>query len=522
MPFFPFAMPEPTLIQAVLARVAPEPPAVEQVLKGSLTLEYADESSVEPETGIVIGKGNVRLLYGEVIMTCDEVHLDYKSKTGFARGNVVLTAAEGKLACNDLVFDWGLGTGSAREVSINALGMKGTAATLKITRDRWELLDVYGTPSNRKTPDLAVKMPKLVLVPGRTGTASSPRIILFGKTLPPLPTSKFSLDKRVEGIRVPGVSFRRKAGLGISWSSGILLNDLTALSATYNAFPQSLPTMSLSLTRSNVPPTKSTGFILPRTELGERAADGYLNNIVVDNPTDEDSNIRRPKSTYSLMSAWNLGTTARLVEADGISKLWEASAERGGGSEKGLGYFSQARVHQIRQSDRDAWKTRGLLNGTLAGPRLRFTKEISLQTRVDGLGAVGGGDKGFGWLRAEAGLVFQPKPQFRLGAAYVRGKEFGDPLFVMDRLYSRHAAHVRADILLKNMRLSALWKYDFNRQHWYDTEWAFSLAAGSFEPYISTRLFPRETRIGIRFRINSFTDVITDRTLKREKPSGSK
>lgn len=520
MPFVPFVTPEPFFPYAAMGRALAEPAPVQQMLSGSLTLEFADETSIEPETGIVVGKGNVRLLYGEVIMTCDEVHLDYKSKTGFARGNVVLTAAEGKLACNDLTFDWGLGTGSARDVRIDGLGMRGTAATLKITKERWELIDVYGTPSNRKTPDLAVKMPKLVLVPGRTGTASSPRIILFGKTMPPLPTSKFSLDKRVEGIRVPGVSFRRKAGLGISWSSGILLDDLTALSGTYNAFPESLPTMSLALTRSSVPPTKSTGFILPRTELGERAADGYLNNIVVDNPSDEDTNIRRPKSTYSIMSAWNLGTTARLQEADSISKLWEVSAERGGGSERGIGFLSQARVHQIRLGNKEPWKTRGIITGTLAGPRMKLTNRLSLQSRVDTLGAIGGGDKGFAWLRAEAGLIYEPSSRIRIGAAYVRGKEFGDALFSMDRLFSRHAGHIRADVLLKNMRLSALWKYDFHRQHWYDTEWAFSLAAGSFEPYVSTRLFPRETRIGIRFRINSFTDAITDRNLKREKPSG--
>ncbi len=480
----------------------------------TLMIEFAGTQTYDAETQIVECRGGVVAHYGPTTLRAETLILNYQTKQGEATGEVVLEDPEGTLWTKNLKFDWGKGTGTAEDVVIKGAGMNGRVARVEISPEKWTLFGVYGSPSGRRTPDIALRSARIVLSPGRRGVMQSPQIILFGKPLPKLPTSTFSLDKRVEGLRIPAISFRRKSGLGVTWSSGFLLGENLALSAAYSAFPSTLPTAEVALTRSSVPPSKATGFITPRTELAERANSGYMNNIVVQHPADEDNQLRSELQNLTVLSSWNLGTSARLSDQSSVSKAWELSAEHGGGV-AGFGAFAQARVHQIRESSETPWRVRSIVNGTLQTPVVKIGKVAELRLRADALATAGGGDGGFGWIRGEAGVSFRPQRYVRLGAAYVRGKEYGSPLFLMDRLYSREALHVRGDLLLGNIWVSSLMKYDVKRSHWYDTEFGFSFVAGSFEPYITTRLFPRETRIGFRLRIDLLMGKLTSRSQKR-------
>lgn len=480
----------------------------------TVIIDAADTQEYDRETNTITCTGGIVAHYGLTTIRCDQLVLDYGHKKGHAAGNVKLDDEAGSLECQDLDFDWEAHTGSANNVTIHSTGMHGTAAKIEITPMKWTLLDVFGTPSARQRPDIALRSNRVTLSPGRKGTIAHPRVEILGLKLPSLPTSTFSLDRRVEGLRIPAISFRRKAGIGLTWSSGILLDDRTALSAQTASFPDNLPTTVLALSRSNVKPSKSSGFILPQSDLAERTSNGYFSNVNVERPEDESDALRVEKQTYTVQSAWNLGTSARLNDAIGLSKRLEGVAEIGGAI-GAWGGWTQLRVQNMRPSTRDRYRTRAVSQSTLSAPIFRLTNNVALTLRSD----LWSSSSGYGWLRGEVGLVAKPVKQLQIGAAFVGGKEWGDPDFEFDRIVSRRAVHLRADLFLGSIQGSLLFKYDTIRHRWMDTEWGFSFVAGSFEPYISTRLFPRETRIGVRLRIDEFTRKLSRREQKRNAPS---
>jgi hypothetical protein len=95
--------------------------------------------------------------------------------------------------------------------------------------------------------------------------------------------------------------------------------------------------------------------------------------------------------------------------------------------------------------------------------------------------------------------------------------EFGNPLFEIDRLYSRQNFNLRADYKRGPYTTSLIWKYDLDRRKWYDTEYSFALASGSFEPFIGGRLFPKTVVFGVRLRTQDIFDRLSSRTVTRKK-----
>ncbi|MBS1705736.1 MAG: LPS-assembly protein LptD [Armatimonadetes bacterium] len=472
---------------------------------------------IDPNTGVLKFVGNVRAYYGPTVVSCDELEIHAEEKMGFARGNVHVFDPEGKLDANSLDFNWQARTGHAENVYLETAGMRGTVESIEISPDRWVLNGVYGTPSKRRVPDIAISTPKIVLRPGRSGRMAAPTVSLFGKKIVKLFPTSFSLDKRVEGFKWPSLNFKRKSGLGVSWTSGFLLNDQTALSAATNSFPDNLPSTTVALAWSKIPPRPSSGFIVPRSELDERFGNGYFNRIYVENPEDEADDLRRDKFTLGVLSSWNSATVGRLTDSLAATKPLEFVGELGGQAH-GIGFQAQMRLQRVRFATDTPYTDRALVLGSAQLPPIRLSKNIALTARMDQLWAAGIKGQGFGWVRGEIGAIWSPTPVFRLGAAYARGKELGSAEYEVDRLFSRNAIHLRADVRLGNYLAGGLWKYDVQRAHWYDTEFSFSFVAGSFEPFVQARLFPREVRIGARFRVEEFFGKLSQRTFNRSQP----
>lgn len=502
-----------------MPHVAQIPPKMGRTKVGEeLVVEWRTQLyNVEKKTASYTG--GIIATYGQTVLTADSLELDYTNKIGHASGAVKLVDPEGELEAHDLTFNWETKEGEARQVKVRIDRVTGTVDRLQIINDKvknkmtWVMEGVYATPSLSKNPDIAFSAPKLVLDPGRRGRAIRPTVYLFGRKIATLPTSTFSLDKRVEGLRWPAISFQRKAGVGLSWSSGFLLDDQTAASAQVASFPDVLPSLTLAYTRSFLPATKVTRFLLPTPELDERARNGYMENIYLDRPTGEDDDLRSPRRTLAILSTWNQGTSGRLVNSSAVSKALELGYEAGG-SMGGFGFVSHARLQQIREGTNQPWVRRGLLTGTLQAPPIKLGNQLTGRLRLDGYQALG--KNNFGWGRGAASVIFEPDTRFRVGASYVLGSEFGTPTFLMDPLFSKKAVHFRGDLNLGNYKFSLMHKYDLNTRKWYDAEWAFSFLAGSFEPYVQSRLYPREFRIGFRIRAQEVLQRLTSRVVKRK------
>jgi len=515
---------EPLELQRSIEPSLPVPPPEETapVLPKGEKIEVTYGSvSYDAENEIAEFSKGVVATYGPTVLTADRLRLDYRTKTGRATGTVRVDDPEGSLKAHDFEFNWEERTGQAFQTEILVGRVSAKADSIRIVpvpgtdRNRWIIDGLFFTPSLAKKPDLAVSTKRVILETGRKGWIFRPNIHVFGKRVLQIPSSSFSLDKRVEGFRWPAISFQRKAGVGVSWGSGFLLSDQMALSAQVNSFPKVLPGTILAIAKSSVPPSKSTGFILPRSDMEERVRNGYLENIYVEDPAGEDEDIRVDRQTYALQTSWNQGSAGRLGNSTQISKRLELAGEWSG-AKTGIGLWGQVRLQSLRTLNRDPWNERALFQGTAQSAPIRLLKGIELRTRADVFQTIGFDGDSFAWVRGSVSVIAQPHRYFRLGASYIRGKEWGQADYVLDRLFSKHAIHTRLDVNLGNYSFGLLHKYDIQRRYWYDTEWSFSFLAGSFQPYIQARLFPREFRLGFRLRAQDVFEKLTQRTQKRK------
>jgi hypothetical protein len=335
---------------------------------------------------------------------------------------------------------------------------------------------------------------------------------VYGTKLGPVSSIPFSLRKRVKGIGLPSIANRKGVGVGVSWDGQVPLGDQASASAFWNSFPKRPNGFGLEVAYSPLDPDSDT-LISPGTDLGERAGDGWFNNVAVRSPEQESSDIKAQRLSYSIGSVWNQGTVARGSFAETVSKALEVTAETGG-SRDGWGARGSVRLQSIREAADKPFLSRSVAQLTVKPPDWPMGRDIRAVARGDAFGAASERNR-FGWARFEAGLIYQPSKPFRFGAAWVTGGSTGNPDFDFDRLYSRSAVHFRADWTSGPYTARYLAKYDLDRKLWYDREYELAIVANVFEPYILFREFPADTRFGVRFRLDGLVDKLKQRRQSR-------
>lgn len=498
----------------------PDPiPVTQNVEKidDTLIVEWRSKR-VDLERKVAVFEGGIKATYGPTVLTADRLEVDMENKRGRADGDVRVVDPEGELRGSNLRFNWKERTGEAEDVFVQVGPMKLRVARILIEPDNWTLEQVAATPSRTRPPEFTLGSKKVVLRTGRSGRAENPTVDIFGKRILQIPTTLgFSLDRRVTGFRFPAISFRRGAGFGLAWNSSVLLNDQTSFAVTSNLFPTSLPTYAAEVAWSHIPPTKSTGLISPRTELGERFGDSYLDTIATEDPAVEDDYLRDPRQTIAAGTYWNQSTRGRIEDSSSVSKRYELAAEVGG-SLGPIGGYVQLRYQSIRPDGWSPFVDRLALTGSANLGSLRLAPGLDFRLRADFAGFFDGSGS-FGWARGMASVVYQPVSRVRLAGGYVLGGQAGEPEFAFDRLYSDRGWHVRADLDLGSIKAGFLGKYDSRQGRWYDHEYGFSFAAGSFEPYILWRQFPGDVRIGFRIRGTDVFKKLQRRTIERSQPA---
>lgn len=498
----------------------PDPTPVQETtvekIDDVLTVEWRHKQ-IDLKRKVVVFEGGIKATYGPTILTADRLEVDMENKKGRADGNVQVVDPEGTLQGSNLNFDWKEKTGSADDVLVQIGPVKASAKRIEIEPNKWTLYELSATPSRTHPPEFMVKSKRVVIRAGRSGRAQNPTLEVFGLRLFTIPVALgFSLDRRVTGFRFPAISFRRGAGFGLAWNSSTLLNDQTSISAQWNAFPTSLPSYALETAWSRIPPTKSTGLISPRTELGERFGDSYLDSVSTPSTTAEDDYLRDARNTLAAGSYWNQSVRGRREDVSSVSKRWELSSELGG-SLGPIGGFAQLRYQSIRPDRATPFVDRLSLHASANIGSWFLAPGLSLRFRGD-LAGYANGNQTYGWARSQAALIYRPFKQLQVAGALVLGGSTGNPFFGYDPLYSNSGYHMRVDLDLGSIRASFLGKYDFGQKRWYDHEYGFSFAAGSFEPYVVWRQFPSDVRFGFRIRASDVFQKLMQRNVKRGKP----
>lgn len=468
--------------------------------------------------------GKVAARYGETLLQADRLELDEAGQMGSAAGSVLLTDPEGYMRADQVSFRWRKKTdpefkpddilGSASNAIIRAGNAYIKGRRVSILGNRWVLEDAEGSLTQKQNPEWKFTAREVTIFPGSHGVAKHISLNILGVRLGPLPSYRFNLNPRFDSrLSLPSYSLNDDGRFGLSWSYKRLMTDKSVLAASWGAFPQSLPSYSLTYTLSELDLSQTSARLSVDGDMGERFSNGYLDRIGVTGPEQERTSISQKRKTWQLGSQWNESPSGRVDEFFVVSKPLELIFEQGGQRE-GIGWLNTSRLQLIRSQVKDNYRPRLSSAAAFSLPDIELAPDLDWRMRLD-LFSTLSSHTAYGFARGQAGLVWQPDKRLKLGAAYVLGAEAGKPDFNWDRLYSRQAVHWRADAALGPFKFSHLWKYDFDQGVIYDREYMASFIAGAFEPFIEYRQFPSSYQFGFRFRMDNIAERLTQRQVKR-------
>lgn len=441
----------------------------------------------------------------------DHVDLDVPNQHGVAKGHVRLDDPIATVRADQLDLWWASDGkhGHADNADIHLGSTHLRASSVDISAELWVIHDVEITTSIANPPWYEVHSPLMTVYPGRKGTLHKPTLYLLGHRIATIPDRSFNLDKRTEGLTIPGFNYDRQYGLGVSWGGGFLINHRTDVVFSVGVFPNSRPGYGMTVSESLLPDAKPTTFITPPSDFGERFSYGFLDDVAVTSPEGEDRVLRSPQKTISVDTVWNQELFDRNTSA-AFSKPAEGVYELGG-QLGGFGYISQARLQEIDELHYPM-TSRFELVQDVGPPAVEIAKNLRTISRIDSMAFIGPSD--YLWVRGLAGLAYKPIKQLRLSGGGYYSRDGGNPQYLIDPLYSKTGYEVRVDLLLGPTKISLLKKYD-DSMKWFDKEYTVSQVVGCFEPYILYRENPSDYQLGLRLRLDNLTDLMTQRNFKR-------
>jgi lipopolysaccharide export system protein LptA len=477
-----------------------------------LQVEWKTKTVYLPEEKVVFG-GGVKTTYGVTVMKSDTLTVFYGegAASGIAEGNVLVEDPEGTIEASRIQFDWKKRTGEANNVTVRVDPMVMEAQRLQVQPGRWELTNVKIMECGVKPAFYTMWSPSVVIEPGKRTTARKVNLALFGQKVLTLRRHEVSLDRKSEGLRLPSVSIRRGAGLGVTWQSGVPLTNSTYTDFRFTSFPRRRPSSSLHISRSFLDPDEVRTLLTPRSDLSELFSFGYLENINVEAPENEREYLSHDRATVSASSVWNSGVSGR-TSRDSVNKPWDLALEVGG-APGGFSQKHQLRLQEIEQIGTRR-ETRAVAISSVRTPDLKLGPNITAAARGDGRWFFNENGQAK-WGRVIGEVIWRPSIRFRLGVGYSVGSNEGRFAFDFDRLERARVLHVRTDMLLGPTRLFLLGKYDTERSDWYDLQIAFYQLAGCFEPYVVYRKDVGSLGFGLRLRVFEAFERLKDRIPKR-------
>lgn len=452
--------------------------------------------------------------YGETELRAARLVLDKENQRGWATGGIELIDPLGELKGESMEFDWIAKTGSASDVTLSGESIRLQADRLQVFPDHWVLTGVSGTLDATSRPIYSFSAEALEILPGRRAIFRRVTFRFLGMSFGPFPEFSFSLDPSAAGFNLPSISNRAGAGIGVSWNASWKPSPNSILSTGVAFFPNRYPGFGASYVVSPSRRGTEGSVWVPEPTLGERVSDGYFNHVGVASPVREFENIARRRESFAIGTIWHQRTIARTVDSEDVTIPIELIAEQSGTITPDIAYRASVRGHAIREGVRGPYTERVLLGAEVVNRPYNLGESLALTSRFDVFGTASRSTT-FGFGRAEAGLHFAPSSQFGFGVAYVRGEEWGTPDFEFDRLFSHNAIHTRLDFDFGPITIRMLYKFDFDRNSWYDQEYELSFKAGGLQPYVVIREFPSQLTIGLRFSSSGVFDRLTQREVRR-------
>ncbi|HMS54300.1 MAG TPA: hypothetical protein PKA27_02775 [Fimbriimonadaceae bacterium] len=497
-------MPFITLPEGILQQL-PQKPQVE-VVDGTLVVEWNHKRVEVNPKRLIFSEGVVARYDGTECRAKSLVlYLEDTERFGVAEGDVQIVDPDGTLRATKFVFDWRNRTGSATDVYGSAYRFSVSGREAVVESNRWRLSDAVLSPCAESPPLLEIRASSIEVTDAKRGVARRASLFFRGKRVVTVPTYRFNLGPRKEGIAFPTVSMNRDGTVGAAWASSFGLSRGLGLSASIQAFPQRPLGGALEFGYS------PGNFRLPLSTFSERSPYGFLENVNNLSLRSEFEQITAQYRGLTIGGALNQGIPGRQTR-DTLTAPLEVGFGLAEGN-KTVGYAAQAKYQRIGYTD-GPFRSRLSLGATVIGLE-SVNPRTDAFLRLDTESYLGSGDN-YGWVSGTFGVSHSPSKWLRLSGSYTRAADTGNPFLQTDLPFTMESINTRFDLIGGSTKVSFLSKYDPRRSRFYDHELSLKQVAGCLEPFVIWRKFPSSLNFGIRLRTDDLFEAI-DRRIRRQR-----
>lgn len=495
-------MPFISLPEGILQQV-PQETQVE-VVDGTLTVEWNHKRVELNPRRLVFSEGVVARYDGTECRAKSLIlYLEESERFGVAEGDVQIIDPDGTVKASKFVFDWRNRTGSATDLEGQSYRFSVSGREATIAKNQWKLTDAVLSPCSESPPLFQLRARSVEVSDAKRGVARSASLHVRGKKVISLPTYRFYLGPRREGLALPTVSMNRDGTVGAAWASSLGVARNVGLSASIQAFPKRPLGGALEVGYS------PKNYRLPLSTFSERFPFGFLENVNNVSLKSEFDQLTAGYTGFSIGAALNQGIPGRQTR-DTITAPYELGFGIAGRSSQ-LGYATQARLQRIGLSG-GPYRSRLAVAGTVIG-LAGLGRATEAFFRFDNESYLESGDN-YAWLSSTIGFSHKVSNRFRLSASYTRTLDAGNPFLQTDLPFTMESVNTRFDLLGKSTKVSFLSKYDPRRGRYYDHELSLKQVAGCLEPFVVWRKFPSSLNFGVRLRTDELFEAI-DRRIKK-------
>ncbi len=385
-------------------------------------------------TNTIVASGNVRVTYGDIVLTADRVSANLTTQEVAAEGNV--TVVQGARVVRGDRANYNLETrmGEVLHASTVVGQIIGSGERIESFPDRIELYQASVTTCNQPRPDYRLSARRLILYPGRQLRAQGVSLYLFEHRLFTLP----SLHRNLAGtggnsIIIPRIGRSTAYGFYLLGDSPINLGGGT----------QGLLQLRLSQRHA------ISGGVRLDQLFGSRF---FLWMIVKEE-------VR--------------GRKAVDVLEDQLPYLGIALGPRQIGGPGGVTVSSQLSAGYFRERPTDVNTWRGAATAQIAWRTIPLGRNLRLGLLADLLGATYSTGDAYGFLKPEISLNVERPYGFRGGVTFIDYLDAGTSPLLYDRADVPRELRPRLAYNQPGWEISSLWRFDLTHNSLFDTELSY-------------------------------------------------
>lgn len=198
------------LLTASLALLAG--PLDAQTQAGVSPVVTGKESTVDLATKELVVRGDAKAVYGEVVMTADEIRYNTAAKLVIARGNVIISNQNRRMVADEATYNLATGQGHVKNLRVGQFPFYLTSESADGTMEEMVMTNATVFFREQAAYSPSVKADKLIYRKGRIASGEGLKLGLLGGHFLSLPLIEHDLHSELISLFEARVGYRHNLG----------------------------------------------------------------------------------------------------------------------------------------------------------------------------------------------------------------------------------------------------------------------------------------------------------------------